>query len=144
MGRNSLSWESWRSKGGCVRGQRSSLITVQIELEDSVRKHPSRRKICWPEMLLLSLCWTLLILNAPTVPPSLNKYLIKIDHVPVESPVDHPARYTMCRVYTRSSKNACPKQQFQNFCLSWFSYWYTSNPYTNYLHFSHVLTNGCT
>ena len=30
-------------------------------------------------------------------------------------------------------KNACPKQQFQNFCPSRFSYLSTSNPYTSYI-----------
>ena len=30
-------------------------------------------------------------------------------------------------------KNACPKQQFQKFCLSRFSYLSTSNPYTSYI-----------
>ena len=30
-------------------------------------------------------------------------------------------------------KNACPKQQFQNFCPSKFSYKSTSYPYNNYI-----------
>ena len=30
-------------------------------------------------------------------------------------------------------KNACPKQQFQKFCLSRFKYSSTYNPYTNYI-----------
>ena len=34
---------------------------------------------------------------------------------------------------SQDCENACPKQQFQNFCLFRFSYLPTSNPYTDYI-----------
>ena len=67
-------------------------------------------------------------------------YSILVFCIVFSTGINHLVRYTI--MYCLKSKNrrnqglgqdfknACPKQQFQNFCLSRFSYLSTSNPYS--------------